>query len=302
MLSETARRLRVARGFADTVLVTKSGRRVGDAAAESAFFLALAILPMMLTTTAVLRAMRPLLGRQAGPGVEHGLARLLRVVLTSRGGAAADAADRLLSSASGGLLTIGSLAALVLVTRAMRSILTGLAEVGQRSEPARPGFVREWSTAATLAVMAVVLAAVILAMVAVGPLLGHSREVATNLDRFVQAVWTALRWPVGIALVFLFLLLLHTVGLRAHVSGRRTRRAALTGAAVTAVGAIGASALLPVYVHIVGSVSQTVGALGGGLILLIWSYLLAFAVLLGAEVRVLMIAAGQVDVRAINTA
>ncbi len=295
MLSDAARRLHAARGFANMVLVTKSGRRVADAAAESAFFLALAILPMMLTTTAVLRAMRPLLGREAGPGVERGLARLLRIVLTPRGSTAADAADRLLGGASGGLLTVGSLAALILVTRAMRSVLTGLAAVSQRSEPHRPGFGREWSVAASLAVMAVVLAAVILAMVAVGPLLGHTREVATGLDGFVRAVWTALRWPVGIALVFLYLLLVHTVGLRAHVSSQRTRRAALAGAAVTSVGAVGASALLPAYVHLAGSASQTIGALGGGLILLIWSYLLAFAVLLGAQVRVLMIAAGHID-------
>ena len=61
MLSGTRRRLRAVHALADRLLLTSSGRRIGDAAAESAFFLALAILPMMLTTTAVLRAMRPLL-------------------------------------------------------------------------------------------------------------------------------------------------------------------------------------------------------------------------------------------------
>ena len=217
------------------------------------------------------------------------------MVLTTRGGTASDAADRLLTETSGGVLTVGSVAALVLVTRAMRSILTGLAEVGRRREPVRPGFVREWAAAATLALAAVLLAALILAMVAVGPLLGHSREVATDLDTWVRVVWSTLRWPVGAAVVFAFLALVHTVGLRAHTSGPRTHRAAVTGSAVTAAGVFAASALLPVYVYVAGSVSPTLGALGGGLILLIWSYLLAFAVLLGAQVRVLMLAAGHDD-------
>lgn len=283
-----AGRLRHHTGRAYALTITPSGRRIGDAAAESAFFLAVAILPMMLTTTAVLRALRPLLGRDAGPDVERGLARLLRIVLTPSGGAAADAAERLLTETAGGLLTVGTVASIVLLTRAMRSILTGLDTVATPAGGGVPvGNLRRWAQAAALAALGVVLVAVIMAMVAIGPLLGHSGDLDSDVSRPIQLTWVILRFPVGAAVIFGFLLLIHTVGARGPGPERRPhgRRAALVGGAASTFGVVAASFVLPLYVHVLSSVSPTLGALGGGLILLIWAYLLVFSILLGAQLR-----------------
>lgn len=43
--------------------------------------------------------------------------------------------------------------------------------------------------------------------------------------------------------------------------------------------------MLPAYVALAGRVSPTLGALGGGLIVLIWVYLLVLSLFLGAELN-----------------
>lgn len=269
------------------LLTTGSGRRLGDAAAECAFFVALAVLPMMLTTTAALRALRPTMGRDITPQVEEGLARMLRVVLTTRGGVASDAAGRLLTSDNGGVLTLGTVVSLLVVARAMRSVLTGLHAVrGPDGDTRTYTGPQLWTVASLLAVAGVFVGALTLAMIAVGPLLGHTRDIAPGAAGVVAGVWFVLRWPIGLLAVFGYVLLIQRAGLRRPRAAQSRRRPALLGAAVTTVGAVAASLVLPLYVRIASSVSPTTGALGGGLILLLWAYLLMVSLMLGAQVRV----------------
>lgn len=273
----------VGRGpFAVTRAVWRAAGRhdIAGRAAEAAFFAALALLPAVLTLVAVLRVERPAFGGDAAPRVSADLARLLRVVLTSRGGVAADSADSLLRTPSRGLLGVGTLVALFVLARCMRSLQRGLAVVA--GGPVRsPG--QEWLRALLLAALALVIGSGLLAGFTLGPLWGHSGQMGgRGTGAVLQGLWGWARWPLsGAILLALAALLL------AQESPPRPRRwrASAPGAVVTVLGWAGATGLLPSYVALAGRASPALGSLGGGLIVLVWLYLLVLSLLLGAEVN-----------------
>lgn len=258
------------------LLRSASEHRVAPMAGEAAFFAALAVFPALLTVVAAVRALGDVLGPGADRATVSGLTAVLRVVLTTRGSAATDAATELLASARGGVLTVGTLAALFLLARALRSVLYAITLIC--GAPAR----RLWPASAALAVVTLFAAVAIIALAVTDPL----RLLAVP---GAEAVWSVLRWPVGVAALAGWAMLLLRVG-----SGRRAggSRALGLAALIATGGWIAASLLLPLYVSVVARLTGTVGALGGGLILLLWLYLLMLVLYAAAEVRCLL-AAGR---------
>ncbi len=262
------------------VLRAATSHDVTGRAAEAAFFAALALLPALLTMVAVLRAERPAFGGDAAPRVSADLARLLRVVLTARGGVAADSADALLRTPSRGLLGVGTLVAVLVLARGMRSIQRGLTAIS--GVPARNAR-REWARAVLLAVAVLALGSVLLAAFTLGPLLGHSRQVGGEAAGTVlHTVWAWARWPISALIILLFATLL--LAQESRPQPRRWRVNA-PGAAVSLLGWSAATGLLPVYVAIAAHASPTLGSLGGGLIVLVWLYLMTLSLFIGAELN-----------------
>lgn len=265
------------------VLAAANGHDVTGRAAEAAFFAALALLPTVLTLVAVLRAERPAFGSDAAPKVSADLARLLRVVLTSRGGVAADSADELLQTPSRGLLGLGTVVAVLVLARGMRSIQRCLTVIsGAHARNARS----EWIRAVLLAATVLAVGSLLLASFTLGPLLGHSSalgdETASNV---LAGIWVWARWPLSAILVTLFATLL-----LAQESTRTQRRwrGSAPGAALTVVGWAAATGLLPAYVAVAAQFNPTLGSLGGGLIVLAWLYLLTISLFLGAELNAVL--------------
>jgi membrane protein len=94
------------------------------------------------------------------------------------------------------------------------------------------------------------------------------------------AVLSAARWPVLTALIALGLLTLYRVApYRA-----RPRCWVLSGALLASGLWLAISSIFSLYVSEFGSYHKTYGALGGVIVLLLWLYLSAYLVLLGAEV------------------
>lgn len=239
-----------------------ASHRLPAMAGEAAFFAALAAFPMLLTVVAVLNAADSVFGPGVDVAAAEGLTSLLRLVLTTRGSTAADAADALLSEDDHGLLTVGSVVALVLMARALRSVLYGLGVVSGMSR-------RSWLAAMALALVLLFGGAVVLAVAVLDPLQ------MTGLP-----VWRFLRWPVLAAALFGWAVLVIRVG-----TGRaRHRRRLLVGAGIATAGWFAASSVFPLYVAVATRFTSTLGALGGGLILLVWLYLLMVSLYLGAEV------------------
>ena len=150
--------------------------------------------------------------------------------------------------------------------RALRSLLHALAVVSGRRQ-------RTWRAALVLAVVLLVGGATVTAAAVQDPLLVLDVPGGSVL-------WRVLRWPaVAVALLGWAALLLR-LGMRLP---RRSWRPLSIGAAVATGGWFAASAVFPIYVSVTARVTASLGALGGGLILLVWLYLLMLSLLLAAE-------------------
>ncbi|GAA4852773.1 hypothetical protein GCM10023201_52370 [Actinomycetospora corticicola] len=261
-------RRRLARSALGRVLAAAAAHRLPALAAESAFFAALSVFPALLTVVAILRAAAPALPGEADTAAIEGMTGLLRLVLTTRGSAAADAATTLLTTSTPGLLTAGTAAAVVLVVRTLRSVLYGLATISGTTP-------RSWRVAVALGLLLLVGSATVTAAAVQDPLVwlglpgGH-------------LLWRALRWP----LMLLALLGWASLVLRTGTQRRSRRRTLLPAAALAVGGWVVASAAYPLYVSVAAGVAQGLGALGGGLILLVWLYLLMGSLYLAAETLV----------------
>jgi membrane protein len=92
--------------------------------------------------------------------------------------------------------------------------------------------------------------------------------------------WRFLRWPVALALLIAWATTLY------HVAPNRARtlwREDVPGAALTAVLWLASSLGLHLYLQVAADGNPVFGILGGGLILLIWLYLLSLSLLVGGE-------------------
>lgn len=255
--------------------------RVTGLAAEVAFFAALSVLPTLVAVAAALTLVPRLGGGSAGAGeVEATIIGWLENVLTNQASAVIDEVEQLFDRANGDIFTIALLVALWSGSRGIDAILRAIVVVSNQVER-RPWWKRRLLSLGLL-LLTIVVFAVVLSMFVVGPLLGGAQSVA---DHFgfgggFTAAWRWLRVPVVATVLTAWSLLM------LHVGRSSTRRwtADLPGAIVTTVLWIIASLGLRLYLATIGGTSVALGALGGPLIALVWLYLLAAALLIGAEV------------------
>jgi membrane protein len=99
-------------------------------------------------------------------------------------------------------------------------------------------------------------------------------------------LWSVARWPLGFALVTA------TIWLAYYFLPARDQRPVVretaAGALAATTGWALATLLLSVYVTNVGRYGRTYGAIGAVIVLMIWFYITAFAVLLGGEVAAVL--------------
>jgi membrane protein len=98
----------------------------------------------------------------------------------------------------------------------------------------------------------------------------------------LQVVGSVLRWPILALLILFALAVLYRYG-----PNRRKPewRWVSWGSAAAALIWLAASIGFSIYISLLGSYNKTYGSLGAVIILLLWLYLSAFAVLLGAELN-----------------
>ena len=116
------------------------------------------------------------------------------------------------------------------------------------------------------------------ALLVAGPIFGSISDEAGFGDTGRTLV-SGLRYPVGFAAIVAALLLLYSSG---PAGTRRRLSEHLPGAVFAALLWVLASAAFSFYVAHFGSYNKTYGALGAVIILLVWIYVGAIALLLGA--------------------
>jgi membrane protein len=190
-----------------------------------------------------------------------------------------DQAQRLASGA-GGALSLAAVGGLLLTlysaAKGMRALIEGLNVIYDEEE--ERGFLRLNLVALglTLAVIVVMIVALGL-IVVVPPLLG-----TLGLGATAEALVAWLRWP----LLFVFAMVGLTVLYRYAPSRDEPRwRWVSWGSVIATVLWVLGSMAFSLYVRNFASYNETYGSLGAVVILLMWLWLSAFIVLLGAELN-----------------
>jgi membrane protein len=181
--------------------------------------------------------------------------------------------------ANGGGLTFGlvvSLAATVwAASGGMQAVMTGLNVITEQTETRN--FAKLKGLALLMTFGALVAAAVALGLVAAFPIVLDR----LGLDPVAAVGAEVARWLVLVVLVGTALSVVYRFGPAPH----RARWRWITPGTVTALAVwVLASVGFSFYVSAFGSYNKTYGSLAAVIVLLLWLYLSAFAVLLGAEI------------------
>ena len=267
-------------------IVHKADRdRMLGLAAETAFFAVLTLFPALLVATSVLGQLQLLIGTSNALRVEESVLDFLDTVLTDTASPAVDTVRDLFDS-SGSTLTVASLLALFSLATAFATLVNTVNIT--YDVPETRGWWRRRLLGLLLGAGTVLTGALAVTLLVIGPLFGRGEEVVANvgLDSAYAVLWSWARGPVA----FLSLVVWATT-MQHFAPARRSRwRYDLPGGLLTTVLWLGASYGLNVYVNTVVTTSPVFGALGGGLILMTWFYLLCAALLVGAELNAILLA------------
>jgi membrane protein len=265
--------------------------RVGGLAAEISFFAMLSVFPALLVLAAALGSLEDLVGNDLAVRAESLVLEFLDRILTDEAGGAVDAIRSLFEQRRTSLVTVASLFAVYGVTRAFAAVINGLDVTHGTREKRSP--IRFWSTALALALGSLVATVLLLGVVVIDPLLGgvHGLADRIGLGGAAATAWTWLRWP------FAFVLLMAWATALYHFAPYpRTRwRHDLAGAAFASVAWLAVSFGFSTYLRVAAAANPVLSVLGGGVILLIWAYLLALGLLMGGELNAILAGRGSGD-------
>ena len=171
---------------------------------------------------------------------------------------------------------VGILLALYGAAKGMKALIEGLNIIYDEQE--ERGFVRLNLT--PLALMLVVIVAMMVAMgaIIVAPIVFNT----IGLGPVVETLLRILRWPLLFGVALVVLAIIYRYG--QSRTPARWRWVSWGAAVATAIWTLGSIAF-SIYVQNFGSYNETYGSLGAVVILLMWFWLSAFIVLLGAELN-----------------
>ena len=254
--------------------------RVTGLGAEVAYFAMLSIFPSLVAVAAAVTTLSPIIGAERAGEVEETVIEWLQQALSDQARTVIDQVRDLFDRSNADLFTIALLVALWSGSRGIDAVIRAVTLVANDVET-RPWWKRRLVSLALL-LGTVASAALALSMFVVGPLLGGGRAIADTVGAgaVFATAWTWLRFPlVGLALTGWSLVVLHV-----SRPGSEHWKTDLPGAITATVLWLLATIGLRLYLQVLGSSNPVLGALGGPLILLLWLYLLALGLLIGAEV------------------
>jgi membrane protein len=187
--------------------------------------------------------------------------------------------QRVANGQQGGLLTVGIGMALWSSSAAIVSVVDAMNRAYDIEE-GRPWWkVRLIAIALTIGLALFIITAV--ALVMVGPALGQQLASRLGLGPVFQLTWTILQWPIVIVLVAVAVAILNYFAPDAEQDWEWVT----PGAALSTVLWLIASLAFKLYLGNFADYNATYGSLGGVIVLMLWFYISALAILVGTEMN-----------------
>ncbi len=262
-----------------------SRARIGGLSAEIAFFALLGLFPAVLVFAAALGSLDVVIGADAAADAKQWL--LDRVAETFGSDNTLQATvDELFDQSNAGVITVGVLGTLYASSRGFTAVV-GALDVIYGHEYRRSWYSTRFMGIA-LTLLTAVAAAVVVAMVVVGPLFGGGEELAERLGAgsLFTTAWDWFRWPVVFVVVICWTASTYHYAPRLRIAWRTNLLGAMVGTAWWLVVSGGFRVYLDAASR---GVNPVLGLLGGALILLVWFYLLAMGLLVGAAINRVLI-------------
>jgi membrane protein len=245
----------------------------------------LTVFPTLLVLAAVLGQLGHIVGKNNAQRVENAVIDFLNRLLTNQASGAIGTVRHLFEG-GGSVLTLASALALLSIATAFAGVINTVT-IAYDVHDRRGWWKRRW-LGLIVGLGSVLTGAIVVTLVVVGPLFGRGVDIVTRigLDDQYTFVWSYLRWPVAFVSLVLW-----ATSLDYLCPDRAARwRQGLPGGLLTAVFWLAASVGFNVYLQVVVKSSPLLGALGGGLILMTWFYLLCLGLLVGAELNAILLA------------
>jgi membrane protein len=261
-----------------TVLDTLEDRLPG-LAAEVAFYLVLSLSPLLLVVLGLLG----FVGDIAGAGVSADIKEELLAWADNIFSAATiartvePAIDKLLEQGRADVLTIGGVIALWSGSRAARGIVDAVTiayDLEDHRDFRRKTLVGLWLTVAGILSMTVLIP-----LLVVGPRFGAALADEVGLESIFETLWALLYWPVVATLGVVLLTWVLHIAPPHSTPWRRDVPGAVLALVVWTLGSVG----LRVYTTNYLESNSAFTLFTAPLVVLLWMYVSAFAVLLGAE-------------------
>ena len=251
--------------------------RVVGLSAEVAFFAILSLPPLLLTMVAALGFVP---GDQTSAFVSALVRASTRVFTQGTvDDLIAPTLRSLVDTPRGDVISVGFAVSVLSASRAVRVVLTAVA-IAYDLERYRPNWrQRVWALLITLSLFVVV--PVVVPLLLAGPDFGRWLEANAAVPDTVVQLWPYAYWGIVGAVGVLGIAIIYNVAAPAWTPFRRDVPGALLAIAV----GVASSAGLRVYTRNALADNDVYGILAGPLALLVWLYLLAFGVLLGAELN-----------------
>jgi membrane protein len=254
--------------------------RVSMTAAGIAFYWFLTLFPMLIAAVGILA----LTG--AGPDMVKGISDGVRTVLP---GSAAGVLTQAIGNAStNAAQATGVAAAVVGVALALWSASSGMAAVQVGLDvaydvPQDRTFLKKRAMGVVLTLAALVLGGIATALLVFGTPIGNSIRDNLPLGGAFLVVWTVVRWALTILALLTLFALFYAVGPNRKAPSWKWIS---PGGLVAVVIWLAASVAFSFYVSSFGgSYAKTYGSLSGVIVLVLWLYLSALALLVGAELN-----------------
>lgn len=272
---------------AAVALVTRTARgaqkdRVVGLGAEVAFFALLSLPPALLAILGGIGYVANALGPQMAARIRDQILLVSGTVLTPQTveNLVAPTVNELLQEGRADVVSFGVVVALWSASRATKVLMEAVSIA--YNEPALAHGIRRRLIALVVTLIGMVVAAVVVPLLVAGPRLGEAITEPLGIDELLASVWRVLYWPViGIFAVLLVASLYHVSPPR----GKTTWGRELPGALLAVVVWLAGGVALRIYALWTIQGDTVYGPLTAPIVVLLWLFVTAVALLLGAELN-----------------